>query len=400
MVPLVPQAPLETASVKHAFASTPLRAAILLMIVGLAGCSALENTLGGDKIDYGKAARKTNPLEVPPDLTPLSRDGRFLPQTGSVSASQLQQAGAAPRVAAASTVAPVQVGDVRMEREGNTRWLIAPQTPEQLAPRVRQFWQDMGFTLVKDSPETGTFETDWAENRAKIPDDLIRNTIGKVFDSLFSTSERDKFRTRIERTPRGTEILISHRGIQEVFTNQQREDNLVWTPRPADPQLEAEMLSRLMLALGATEQAARDAKANPAVAVVASAVPASVQARAEELSGQPGAALRVTDDLERTWRRVGLALDRTGFTVEDRDRGQATYFVRFADPATAGDDQPNFFSRLFGAKDAVQLSRFRLALKAQADGSTAVHVLDSEGRPDGSANARRVATLLVAELRR
>lgn len=384
---------------KQAYASTPLRAAVLLMIVGLAGCSALESTLGGDKVDYGKAARKTNPLEVPPDLTPLSRDGRYLPQSGSVSASQMQQAGAT-RTASGPTAAPVQVGDIRMEREGNTRWLVAPQTPEQLVPRIRQFWQDMGFTLVKDSPETGTFETEWAENRARIPDDLIRKTIGKVFDSLYSTGERDKFRTRIERTARGTEILISHRGLQEVFASQQREENLIWTARPTDPQLEAEMLSRLMLALGATEQAARDAKANPATPTATAAVPAAVQARAEELPGQAGAALRVADDLERTWRRVGLALDRTGFTVEDRDRGQATYFVRFADPSTAGEEQPNFFSRLFGAKDAVQLSRFRLALKAQADGSTAVHVLDAEGRPDNGANARRVATLMVSELRR
>ncbi|MBQ0959645.1 outer membrane protein assembly factor BamC [Ideonella sp. 4Y11] len=370
------------------------------MIVGLAGCSALENTLGGDKLDYGKAARKTNPLEVPPDLTPLSRDGRFLPQTGAVSASQMQQAGTPRASAAGPAAAPTQVGSIRMEREGNTRWLVAPQTPEQLVPRIRQFWQEMGFTLVKDSPETGTFETDWAENRAKIPDDLLRNTLGKVIDSLYSTGERDKFRTRLERTARGTEILISHRGVQEVFSSQQREDNLVWTPRPTDPQLEAEMLSRLMLALGATEQAAKDAKANPAAPAVAAAAPAAVSSRAEELSGQPGAALRVTEDLERTWRRVGLALDRSGFTVEDRDRGQATYFVRFADPSTASEEQPGFFSRLFGAKDAVQLSRFRLALKSQPDGSTAVNVLDAEGRPDASENARRVAALLLTELRR
>ncbi|WP_310740698.1 outer membrane protein assembly factor BamC [Ideonella alba] len=386
---------------KQAFASTPLRAAVLLMIVGLAGCSALESTLGGDKIDYGRAARKTNPLEVPPDLTPLNRDGRFLPQSGAVSANQLQQAGGSRTAAAtAPTAAPNQVGSIRMEREGNTRWLVTPQSPEQLVPRIRQFWQDMGFTLVKDSPETGIFETDWAENRAKIPDDLIRNTLGKIIDSLYSTGERDKFRTRIERTARGTEILISHRGVQEVFSSQTREDNLVWTPRASDPQLEAEMLSRLMLALGAPEQAAKDAKANPAAPAVAAAAPAAVSSRAEELSGQPGAALRVTEDLERTWRRVGLALDRSGFTVEDRDRGQATYFVRFADPSTASEDQPSFFAKLFGAKDAVQLARFRLALKSQPDGSTAVNVLDAEGRPDASENARRVASLLLTELRR
>ena len=392
--------PLEIPFVKHAFASTPLRAAVVLLAVSLAGCSALETTFGGDKIDYGKAARKTNPLEVPPDLSPLSRDGRYAPQSGAVSANQLQQQGSSTRpVGAAATVAPKEVGGIRMERSGNTRWLVAPQSPEQLLPRVRQFWQDLGFTLVKDSAEAGVVETDWAENRAKIPSDVIRNTIGKVLDSLYSTGERDKFRTRLERTDRGTEIVISHRGLEEVFTSQ-RDDSTAWAARGSDPQLEAEMLTRLMVALGTTEEAARQAQAQAATPGNAAATaPAPVDNRVQVLDNQPSAALLVSEDLERTWRRVGLALDRSGFTVEDRDRGQALYFVRFADPKTAGQEAPNFFARMFGAKDPVQLGRFRLSLKAEGSG-TVVLVQDAQGQADNSANAKRIATVLAEELRR
>src|SRR6185369_14720406 len=89
-----------------------------------------------------------------------------------------------------------------------------------------------------------------AENRAKIPTDVIRNTLGKLLDSAYSTSERDKFRTRLERSANGgTEIYISHRGMIEVYSNVQK-DQTMWQPRPADPELEAEFLRRLMVKLG------------------------------------------------------------------------------------------------------------------------------------------------------
>ncbi len=152
-----------------------------------------------------------------------------------------------------------------MERDGNQRWLVISNgmRADQLWQSLRGFWQESGFLLVQDSPETGIMETDWAENRAKIPQDIIRNTIGKVFDGLYSTSERDKFRTRVERSQNGTlEVFISHRGAQEQLTGVDK-STTVWTPRPADPELEAEFLSRLAQRLGVQkEQADRMAK-NP-----------------------------------------------------------------------------------------------------------------------------------------
>src|SRR5690606_8292183 len=103
-----------------------------------------------------------------------------------------------------------------------------------------------GFTVDSESPQTGIIETDWAENHAKLPLDFIRRSIGRAFDSLYSTGERDKFRTRLEPTPQGgTAVYVTHRGMIEVYTST-GEERRIWQPRPNDPELEAEFLRRLM----------------------------------------------------------------------------------------------------------------------------------------------------------
>ena len=357
-----------------------LRGIALALAVGLGGCSSIENFVAGDKIDYRTAGTKTPGLEVPPDLTQLSRDTRYQQPGGSVSAAAFQAGGGVPStVQTATTVAPAQIGEVRIERQGNQRWLVTPLTPEQLWPRLQAFWKDSGFTLAIDQPATGVMETEWNENRAKLPQDIVRNTLGRVIDSLYSTGERDKFRTRIERTPTGTEVYISHRGVEEVYTNAQK-DSTVWQPRPADPQLEATFLARLMSKLGVAEETAKT--------TVAAAPAAS--ARARLLTGQPGAALQVDDNFDRAWRRVGLALDRGGFTVEDRDRTQGLYFVRYVDPGQAGQSEPGFFAKLFGSKDdsATALARYRVSVKADGERTT-VAVQNSQGAPEAGAAARR-----------
>lgn len=346
--------------------------------------------MSGDKIDYRSQAGKTSPLEVPPDLTPLVRDGRYLPQSGAVSASTMQQGAARPTNG--QTVALTQAGDVRVERAGTQRWLVSSRTPEQLWPLVRQFWLDRGFTIATESADAGVLETDWAENRAKLPTDIIRNTIGKVLDSLYSTGERDKFRVRLERVPGGTEIYLSHKGLEEVYIGRDRDGSTGWANRAPDPALEAEFLTRLMISLGTREEVARTAVAAPTAPEAAP--------KARVLSGQAAASLQVDEAFDRAWRRVGLALDRGGFTVEDRDRAQGQYFVRFVDAKEAAKDEPGFFSRLFGAKDssANVLSRYRIQVKAEGNAAV-VSVLNHQGQPDNSANAQKIVSLLVDELK-
>ena len=378
-----------------AFVTTPLRAApsplalSLALSLALAGCTSTDGLLSGDKLDYRTRASKTDALDVPPDLTQLAREGRYAPQSGVVSASALKPGGATPAALPGVATAPVAAtADFRVERQGNSRWLVSTLPPETLYPLLRSFWTERGFVLAEDNPQIGVMETGWAENRAKIPMDIVRSTMGRLFENLYSTSERDRYRTRIERTATGSEVYISHRGMVEVYTTPQR-DSTVWQMRPTDPELEAEFLSRLMVKLGATDDTAR--------AAVASAPAAPAKTRLATVASS--ATMEIDDSFDRAWRQVGLALDRGGFTVEDRDRAAGLYFVRYVDPKQAGKDEPNFFSKLFGgAKDDGRAQRYRVLVKA-AGAKSLISVQTSQGTADDGAIARQIIGRLTDELR-
>ena len=379
--------PLETRHVNFTFA--PTRLLTLTVALSLVGCSSFENMMSGDKVDYRGQSQKTSTLEVPPDLSQLAREGRYQPQAGTVSASTLRQSNAAAPAAASTAVAPNAVADMRIERQGNVRYLVTGLSPDKLYPLVRSFWQERGFSLAIDNPEIGLMETEWAENRAKIPTDGLRTTLGKIFDGLYSTPERDRFRTRIERTATGSEVYISHRGLVELY-NSELKDSTAWQPRPADPELEAEFLSRLMVKLGAKDDTARASVA---------AAPVSAPSRARSSTLAASGSLDVADTFDRTWRQVGLALDRSGFTVEDRDRSAGVYFVRYVDPKLTGKDEPNFFSKLFGgAKEAARPQRVRVLVKANG-AKTTVAVQTADGNADNSEQARTIIGKLQDEMR-
>ena len=344
----------------------------------LTACSVLES----DRIDY-KSAGKGPSLEVPPDLTQLSRETRYNVPGGVVSASSFQVGQVSPST---PTTAVSALGDIRIERAGTQRWLVVNRPAETLWEPVRDFWQESGFLLAMDQAKLGIMETDWAENRAKIPQDFVRNTLGKLIDSLYSTGERDKFRTRLERNASGgTDIFISHRGMLEVYNSSQK-DSTVWQPRAADPELEAEFLRRLMVRLGVTEAQSKSL-------IVADA--AKNSSRAAVVNGQP--VVQIDEGFDRAWRRVGLSLDRAGFTVEDRDRSQGIYFVRYVDPV-ANNSEPGFFRKLIGSsKTAAAPLKYRIVLVSQG-ASTTVAVLDANGTPDTSANAQRIVKVIAADL--
>ncbi len=346
----------------------------------LAACSTIEQ---GTKIDYRSSA-KAPALEVPPDLTQLARDTRYaLPGTGPVSASSQAQAArptGAPTAAAA-------LGDVRIERAGSQRWLVVNRPADQLWAPLQEFWKENGFVLVIDQPALGIMETDWAENRAKIPQDALRNIIGRVLDNLYSTGERDRFRTRLERRPDGnTEIYISHRGMSEEWADE-RKSRMVWMPRPVDPELEAEFLRRMMLKLGASTEQAR---------TVTATAPVQPAARVATVGDLP--VVQIDEGFDRAWRRVGLTLDRTGFTVEDRDRAQSTYFVRYVAPNADKQGQGNALTRLLSREKRVDPVKYRIVLRSEGNATT-VSVQTAEGKPDSSANAQRIVQLLADDLK-
>ncbi|MDR2155046.1 MAG: outer membrane protein assembly factor BamC [Burkholderiaceae bacterium] len=346
-----------------------------------------------DKIDYKSAGSGTS-LEVPPDLTQLPDQSRYQMPGGAVTASGYQAGQAATATVGAPT-AVNQIADVQFERRADERWLRVDRAPDKLWGQVRDFWLENGFLLATDQPNIGLMETDWAENRAKIPQDFIRSTLGKVFDSLYSTGERDRFRTRLERNAQGgTDIFVIHRGMEEVYSSSTREST-IWQPRARDPELEVEFLRRLMVKLGVSQEQSRALVASGGGGGAAPA--AAAQARVVTLPS--GAlAVQIPDEFDRAWRRVGLALDRTGFTVEDRDRSKGIYFVRYV-PPSAEKKERGFFGTLFGRSSGqLPTTKYRIAIQTESQNST-ITVLGDNGAPAAETDAQRILKVLADELR-
>jgi outer membrane protein assembly factor BamC len=371
------------------------------LAAALGACSTASELLEGKKVDY-KSAGQLPTLEIPPDLTTPTRDNRYVVPGGGTSSATLSgyQADRAQQAKSGSAVSGVlpTIPNMEIERAGTQRWLVVPIPPEKVWPLVRDFWQENGFLIAVDVPETGVMETDWAENRAKIPQDGIRAILGKLIDQVYSTAERDKFRTRLERNAEnGTEVYISHRGMIEVSRGSS--GGTMWEPRPADPELEADFLRRLMVRLGTQEEKAKQM-------MVASAAPTAVQARAAVQTGIGGfETLEVFESFDRAWRRVGLALDRVGFTVEDRDRQKGQYFVRYADTDALDmqkkDEKEGILSKLAFWKSnntATKAEQYRVQIR-QFAGKCVVQVLTKDGAQANTQTTRRIVGLLFEQLK-
>lgn len=265
---------------------------------------------GGEKIDYGAATLP--PLEVPPDLV------RPEDQTPAVDLA-----------AGGATVAP-SVAGVEVRQDGALRWLYVPQTPEVLWPKLREFFLKTGLKIAVEDPTLGIMETEWAENRASVDNGFLQRTLGKVMPSLFTNNQRDRYRARVERARDGTQIFLTHRGMEEVLVGGNSAVNVTqsaWQRRPSDPELEAEMLRRLMLALGAP-------------AGNAQTLQAKAQPRARLQKADDGSvSLLLAERVDTAWLRVGVALDRLGYVVKARDDTRKTYTLRYVDPSAAEEEK-------------------------------------------------------------
>lgn len=368
-------------------------AAVLAAAALLAACSTTEGLLEGKKVDY-KSAGTLPPLEVPPDLTAPSDNKRYtVPGSGQTTLSRYESTRAQQGAVESNTVLP-KVANMHIERAGSERWLVvADQTPAQLWPLLKDFWQENGFLIKTEQPQLGIMETGWAEDRAKLPGSMAGLSLARVISPLYSTGERDRFRTRLERTAdgKGSEVYISHQGLEEVYQDPDKE-TLAWQPRPPDPGLEAEFLSRLMVRLGAKQQVAQQQVAA-----------ASAKPMAEIRKDSAGVeTLAVFEPFDRAWRRVGLALDRVGFTVEDRNRDKGVYYVRYADPeASAEKEKKGFLASLaFWRSDEkkVVAERYRVVVKEAKDDSL-VEVQDKTGSHVNSETSRRILALLHEQLK-
>ncbi len=303
-----------------------------MMLVSMVSCSSI----GSDRrIDYGAGAKQVPNLEVPPDLTVTDSDPRYkLPQGegGTVATFSDYNKGGIAQGRVASTVLP-EVQGVSLERNGTQRWLVVKDSPENVWPVVRGFLLGLGLTIKSEEKVAGVIETDWAENRAKISQSTVRDLSGKELKKAFLAGERDQYLVRLERGKGGvsTEVYITHRGMAEMLSADS--STFKWQLRANDPELEAIMLQRLMVRLGVSETQAASAVAQTGTVAVASAMPAtSVSEPAGTASlrevSEGGVIIVMNDAFDRSWRKVGLAIESAGLAVEDKNREKGIYFLR------------------------------------------------------------------------
>jgi outer membrane protein assembly factor BamC len=286
---------------------------------------------------------------------------------------------------------------MRIARDGDKRWLVVEKPATELYPQVKDFWQENGFLLIVDSPSTGIMETDWAENRGKVAQDWIRSTLGGALDSVFDTGERDKYKTRLEAVkPDETEIFITQKGVIEkcaVDSNASTCNSTIWAPRPNDPELEAAFLARLMQRLGMTQEQAKALIASPLT-------PKEPKAKYVQEGPNKGY-IEMSLGFDRSWREVGLALDRSNFTVEDRNRADGIYYVRYVNSKEQGETK-GFFSNLFSSKDdsLSKAKKYRVIVKTMGDNAVNVYVQDADGKPENTPAGTQLLTLLTEQLAR
>ena len=376
----------------------------IVLAASLSGCSTISSLFGGKKPDYQRAG-KLQPLEVPPDLTQPQVDDRFaVPDTKSSPGSATFSAyskdrTAQPATPTATTTATAAVpgflpgsDKAQVERSGAQRWLVVKSPADQVWPVVKQFWVDSGYEVKVENATTGVMETEWLEGKPQVKESGIRGLLQRGLGSSYTTSYRDKFRTRVERASDGnTEVYVSHRGLEEVYEGGGREGTK-WQPRASDPELEAEMLRKILVRFGTNEEKAKTLVAQ------------DTTSRARLISGADGAGqLQVTDPFDRAWRRVGLALDRVGFTVEDRDRSKGTYFVRYIDPqADSAKEEKGFLSKLMFWKSDSKVADSKIQYRihvTETGGESTVVVENAAGTPEKSATSGRILALLFDQLK-
>ncbi|GAB4511500.1 MAG: outer membrane protein assembly factor BamC [Sulfuricaulis sp.] len=366
-------------------------ARLLLCLLAAVSVGACQSVAEKRKIDY-KSTRTLPPLDIPPDLAAPEGAGdtkEGIP--GAATYSGFASDEAQKKTPAGGDVLPAYEG-LKLERAGQIRWLVVKSPAEQLWPRIREFVLDRGLIIDQENPQTGVLETDWAENRAKVGT-MGQKLLAKSLGTLYSTGLRDKYRIRLERgtTPGTTEIYLSHRGMVETIIGNDPSGigETRWQPRSSDPDLEAEMLRLLMASLGVKEEKAKS--------MIASTAETPAPERARLNREKDSISLNLAEDFERAWRRVGLVLDRSSFTVEDRDRSKGVYYVRYIDPDTA-QKKKGWFRRLFSKKEAEPTNDYQIVLKGN-DSSTRVDVRNKEGAPELSKTSERILTLLYDQLK-
>ena len=349
---------------------------VVTLLMNLIACSGTPEWKG---IYSTKEEVDTSKLEVPPDLSqPDSVDSLALPNISTQDSTYTVYTNTGNK---GSKVAPASLQGVKVIRDGSNQWLEINATAEKLWPELKVFFTEIGFELKSENKKLGIIETNWMENRAS----LSTNWFTRALNRIASSGVQDQYRARLERTqnPKVTRLFIIHRGLKE----RAKEDSsgasvqFVWEARLSDPELEAEMYQRFLIFRGADK-----AKAINLAKLVA------VKERSQIIDKEETKMLQVNEGFARTWRRVGIALDRIGLLVEDRNRSGGLFYLRITDDfRDKVKEEKDWLASLFSSKNAKIKDRYLLSVSAEKE-STIISIYETTG---AKADIRFVNQLLT-----
>lgn len=357
----------------------------------LASCGTVSEKR---KVDYKSAGvgSRTEPLVIPPELGSIEQSDRYaIPGDKETTFSKYVEEKSSGTVQATTTLLPT-VPDVRIGREGTYRWLIVDRPVEEIWPVIAEFWMMKGFLIVDQSPITGIIETDWAEENTEKGLTGFKEFVQNIFSRAYSSPERDKFWTRIERVSEGeTEIFVSHKGMKKVMTMSGDGEMILntWADTPREPNAEAKMLYELMLYLGLPEEKV----ATSGISDEAKPMPTLISIDDE----RSGYALLVSDSVGRVWDRVGIVLLTMGASLEKRDEANGLYFVRYHDPdgqvVKKGLERLKFWKDVKAAEPMV----YRIMVSGDSQ-ATMITIQDENGQAVRNETEKRILLVLQERL--
>lgn len=361
-----------------------------LSLLGASACSTVDSFMDtSNRINY-QNNKAVKVLDFPPDLTAPEYDMAFtIPVDGVVRASNINNLTNSYTVDGRQISVLPKSTKIKSGRIGNIHWIDVNTPAEKLWPKLREFWRSVGIAVKRDEPRIGIMETEWAENRAGLPMDWFRKALNSALQGAFDAGTRDRYRIRVEKpTDQTTRVFLTHKGAEKIVNG----SAAGWELRPANHELEAELLNRLKAFLQGDGNAAKSSL------VTSSATPSSSLASLVTQEGHK--VLQVHDNYKRAWVLTGVMLDRIGLVVEKRNQAAGIYVVTYR-----GDDQDTvkrgFFSRIFGGRKTILIKGQEYQVHVQDAGKLSnVRITDEEGKPLADKQATQVLSRLKKEFDR
>jgi outer membrane protein assembly factor BamC len=359
---------------------------LLIFVLTLIACGA-SNT--GDRyLDTSLG----QPLEMPPDLAKFETESSFDLPDGFAGSNKTER-NKVPVLAMIDTL--------QLQGNGDFYWLSVEEPVENLYQQVKNFWALEGYGLIVDEPVIGIMQTEWIyKDEGDSKKDLT--WWEKILEAGDYSASQDQFKTRIERDPEGrniNRIYIAHRGtetVQEIRVGNQRRDDIGtddWHFRRSEPELEIEMLSRLMIFLGLRREAVDKQMAQSGLF--------KPRAWLEHNVDESSPYLILKDSYHIAWNRIHHLLQRMNFEIvvaefERSFSGEGTLVVETESVETVEDT--GFFS-FFGDSDKRNTRKFKLSFSEETHEFTRVDLIDENGDPDSSPEGAEFLSMLFEQIK-